>query len=226
MILSRRSSDLPRKRAADPLRSRGTIRGRAALPLRGLAVLAAAAVVPAVAGCEAGLNAPTQQWHQPTAGASAVVNHAIRINNMFVLGAPPGFSLAAGSSAGLFLALANDGSPDRLIGISAPGVAGSVLEPAGGIRLGKGQSVFLTGPEPRIVLENLTRSLGGGQDIKVTLDFQNAGRETLSVPIMPKADYYSTYSPAPVSPSPTSTSAGHHNKTGATPAPIPSPSAS
>ena len=41
-------------------------------PLRALAVAAAAALVPAIAGCEAGFNAPTQQWHQPSAGASAV----------------------------------------------------------------------------------------------------------------------------------------------------------
>jgi copper(I)-binding protein len=215
VILSRRSSHPPRNRGAGPL--------------RGLAVLAAAAVVPAVAGCEAGLNAPTQNWHQPTAGATAVVHKTIRVNNMFVLGAPPGSSLAAGSSAGLFVALANSGSPDRLIGISAPGVAGSVLGPTGGISLGRGQSVLLTGPEPRIVLENLTHSLGGGQFIKVTLDFQNAGTKTLSVPVMPRAQFYSTFSPAPVSPSPLPSltpnpSAKSHKKPKPTPTPVPAAS--
>lgn len=203
---------------------------RTAMPLRGLAALAAAALVPVIAGCEAGEAAPTQHWHQPTPGASAVVNNAIRINNMFVLGAAPGLALAAGSSAGLFLSLANTGVPDRLVGISAPGVAASVQLPAGGVTLGSEQSVFLNGPVPTVVLENLTHGLGGGQFIKVTLDFQNAGAKTLSVPIMPRAQYYSTYSPAPVTPTasptptPASTSKRHKNH-GASPTATPTPGA-
>ena len=90
---------------------------RNARPLRALAVVVAAALAPAIAGCEAGFNAPTQQWHQPSIGASAVVNNVIRINNMFVLGAPAATRLPPGSSAGLFLALANSGAPDRLIAL-------------------------------------------------------------------------------------------------------------
>ena len=54
------------------------------------------------------MNAPTQQWHQPTDGAAAI-QHGISIRNVFVLGAPPNTSLAAGKSAGLFLALYNGG---------------------------------------------------------------------------------------------------------------------
>ncbi len=68
---------------------------RNAALLRAFAVVVAAAVAPAIAGCEAGFNAPTQHWHQPAAGASKVVDNEIRINNLFVLGAAPAFSAPA-----------------------------------------------------------------------------------------------------------------------------------
>ena len=198
---------------------------RGARALRGLAVAAVTVLVPAVAGCEAGTNAPTQQWHQPTPGASATLNK-IAISNVFVLGAPPGSSLAAGGSAGLYLALTNDGAgPDRLVGISAPGTASSVTIPKGGISLASQQSVLLQGPVPEILLQQLTRPLGGGQDVPVKLDFANAGSVTLRVPVMPRAAYFSTYSPAPASPtaSPSPTASGKHPKATVTPVPTPSP---
>lgn len=187
-------------------------------PLRGLAVVVVAALTPAIAGCEAGTSAPTQQWHQPTPGASAVVDNTIRINNMFVLGAPPDSSLPPGGSAGMFFALSNSGSPDKLVGITAPGSAASVGLPANGaISLGTRQSVLLTGPAPVVVLRDLTRFLIGGQYIRVVLDFQQAGTVTLKVPVMPRSQYYSTFAPAPVSSS--------ASPTAASPAPSPSPSA-
>ncbi len=184
------------------------LNNRCVWPLRGLAVVAAAMLAPAIAGCEAGTNAPTQQWHQPTPGASAVVDNAIRINNMFVLGAPPDSSLAAGESAGMFLALANHGAPDRLIAISAPGSAATVQFPVGGIGLGRHQAALLTGPAPQVVLRGLTRSLIGGQSIRVVLVFQRAGAVTLTVPVMPRSDYFATFSPAPASPTPAPSPSG------------------
>jgi copper(I)-binding protein len=195
---------------------------RRLLSPRGLLVVAAAALVPLVAGCEAGLNAPTQQWHQPTGGASSVVDNSIRINNVFVLGPPIGSSIATGGSAGMFLSIANNGSADRLLSISAPGAATSVRLPAGGISLGGGQQVLLTGPVPKVVLENLTRSLSGGQFVRVVLSFQNAGRVPLSVPVMPQADFYSTYSQPQATPpaSPTS-SVTPLPSSSITPSPVP-----
>ena len=170
---------------------------RGLLSLRGLVVVAAVGLIPAIAGCEAGNNAPTQQWHQPTPGASAVVDNSLRINNMFVLGPTPGFTLPRGASAGVFFALSNDGAPDRLLSIKAPGDATSVLVPAGGITLGREQTLFLTGPSPRVVLEHLTRNLNGGQWILLNLQFQNAGFVSLKVPVMPRTESYGTFSPAP-----------------------------
>jgi hypothetical protein len=171
---------------------------RGVLSVRGLAVVAAAGLIPAIAGCEAGSNAPTQQWHQPTPGASATVNNTLRINNMFVLGPTPGFSLPRGASAGVFLALTNNGLPDRLISITAPTAATSVRVPVGGISLSHNESLLLTGPSPRVLLVRLTRTLNGGQYVRVNMNFQNAGHVSLLVPVMPRAAFYATFSPAPV----------------------------
>jgi copper(I)-binding protein len=171
---------------------------RGVLSLRDLVVVAAVGLVPAIAGCEAGFNAPTQQWHQPTPGASAVVDNTLRINNMFILGPAPGFTLPRGASAGVYLALANSGAPDRLVSINAPGSAASVQVPSGGIFVGSQQSLLLTGPAPSVLLVHLTRALNGGQWVKLNMEFQNAGHVSLMVPVMPRSGYYGTYSPAPL----------------------------
>ena len=196
-----------------------------AAPLRVLAMVVAAAVAPVIAGCEAGFNAPTQQWHQPAAGASAVVNNVLRINNVFVLGAAPAFSLPRGSSAGLFLAITNEGAaPDRLIGVTAPGTAAAVQLPAGGVPLAGQQQVLLSGPAPRVILRRLTRSVNGGQHILVVLHFVRAGNVTMAVPVMPRAQWFSTFSPAPllVRPSPSPTGTTSPSPSGTSPSPSPS----
>jgi copper(I)-binding protein len=196
-------------------------RNRAARPRR-LLVLAIAALIPALAGCEAGNNAPTQQYHQPTVGAG-VVHDNIAIRNVFVLGAPIGATVPAGESAGLFLALINDGSPDKLLSISAPGTARSVALPGGTVSLASQQAVLLTGPEPKVILQDLTRPLIGGSSIVLVLNFQNAASLTLQVPVIPQASYYSTYSPPPTpTPTPAATPrrhAKHEAKPAATPSP-------
>jgi copper(I)-binding protein len=208
---------------------------RRAKPPRRFFVAAVAALIPALAGCEAGANAPTQEWHPPTNGAGTEV-HGIDIRNVFVLGASLNSSLVAGQSAGLFLALYNTGSADRLLSISAPGIATSVRLPGGTVSLARGKEILLSGPQPKVVLTGLTRGLPGGSFIRVVMDFQNAGRVTLSVPVLERAQYYSTFSPAPrpsPSPSPKAKRTGKATASpGATPAPgssatpTPSPSAS
>jgi copper(I)-binding protein len=196
------------------------------LPRR-LFIAVVAAAIPSLAGCEAGIHAPTQQWHAPTDGAGTIV-HGIDIRNVFVLGGPLNSALAARQSAGLFLALFNNGSPDRLLSISAPGTATSVQLPGGGVSLAQQKAVLLTGPQPEVILTGLTRALPGGSFIRVVMDFQNAGSVTLSVPVLPRAQYYSTFSPAPIpTPTPTHTpKPKSRRKATATPTPTPSPSAS
>jgi copper(I)-binding protein len=202
--------------------------------LRRACAVAAAAVLPVLAGCEAGSNAPVLQWHPPTAGASKNIvplgaNGFLAIRNVFVLGAPPASSLPAGSSAGLFLALVNSGPHDRLLRVSAPGTATSVTVPPGGVNLPRDVSALLTGPAPEIVLNGLTHSLSGGTNIRVLLTFKNAGVQRMVVPVIPQADFYATYSPAP-SPTPTPTGTGkrrHHGQASSTASPgaTPTPSA-
>jgi len=199
------------------------IRSNRAAPLRVLAVVVAVAVAPVIAGCEAGFNAPTQQWHQPAAGASAVVNNVLRINNVFVLGAAPAFSLPRGGSAGLFLAINNEGAPDRLIGVTAPGAAAAVQLAGGSVRLPTQQAVLLSGPAPQVILRGLTRNLGGGQHIVVVLHFLRAGDVAMVVPVMPRAQWFSTFSPAPplVRPSPSPTGTASPSPAGTSPSPSP-----
>lgn len=194
---------------------------------RRLTVLAIAALIPVLAGCEAGNNAPTMQWHPPTAGAAATVGN-IAIRNVFILGAPVDSQLNAGQSAGLFFAVINNGSPDRLVSVSAPGAASSVTLPGGSVRLAYNQAVLLTGPAPKAILNHLTRPLSGAASVHMVMTFQNAGSVTLLVPVIPRAQYYSTFSPAP-SPSPSvkkrkrvpgaSPSAGTSSSPGASPSP-------
>jgi copper(I)-binding protein len=182
---------------------------------RRLLIVAAAALIPAVAGCEAGDNAPTLDWHQPTVGAGTAF-HGISIRNVFALGAPLSGTLAAGQSAGLFLALVNTGNPDRLLSIQAPGTATSVTLPGGSIRLGTSGVALLTGPQPKVILTGLTRTLASGTVITVVLNFQKAGSITMRVPVVAQAQSYSTFSPAP-SPSPTTTKRKHHPSGSASP---------
>ena len=171
-----------------------TAAGRLLLGAGALALL-----VPAIAGCEAGNGAPTREFHAASAGAQTVVN-GIRITNVFVLGAPSGASLPAGSSASLFLSLFNDGATaDTLVSASAAG-ASSVTVNGAPVALPSEIPVNLTGPQPSAVLNNLSAPLDSGGYVKVTLQFKNAGPVTLQVPVEPQSYYWSTYSPAPSAP--------------------------
>ncbi len=198
-------------------------------PLRRLLLVSAAALIPVLAGCEAGDNAPTLEFHYPTDGAGAVVGD-ISIRNVFVLGAPLGSSLAPGQSASLFFAIVNTGPSDRLLSISAPGSAASVSLPGGTVAVDMLKPVLFTGPQTQAYLVKLTRTLSGGTSIKLVLHFQKAGNVPLQVPVEARASFYTTYSPPP---SPATVTAAHgaarrHRRAGATPtvAPTPTPTPS
>jgi copper(I)-binding protein len=205
------------------------IRSRAGALSRRAMIVVAAALIPILAGCEAGNDAPTLRFHQPTDGAGTEFGD-ISIRNVFVLGAPLGSSLAAGQSTGLFFALVNNNDhSDTLLRVSAPGTAASVSLPGGSVLLAPDQAALLTGPQPTAVLDGLTRTVTGGSFIPVTMTFQNAGTVTLSVPVMPRAQYFATFgTPAPTpTPTPTATvrHGRHHHRQRTTPAPSPSPGA-
>jgi copper(I)-binding protein len=166
---------------------------RSALPRR-LVLVAAAVLIPVLAGCEAGNEAPTIQFHYPTDAAGTVVG-GITIRNVFVLGAPLGSQLHKGGAASLFVAIVNNGAPDRLLAITAPGSAASVSLPSGGVPVIFRHPVLLSGPRPQLVLTDLTRNLTSGSSLKLRLTFQKAGLVTLEVPVVPRAAHYATYSP-------------------------------
>jgi hypothetical protein len=163
---------------------------------------AIALLVPALAGCEAGLNAPTLEFHAATNGIS-VIEGGINIDNAFVLGPGLNSTLPVGGSAGVFVALLSQTS-DTLESVSAPGTATSATITGGPVDLAPQALVNLDGPAPQIVLNGLTKALSGGETIKLVLTFATVGAVTLEVPVEPQADTYATYSP-PAAPTPSAT---------------------
>ena len=114
-----------------------------------------------------------------------------------MLGAPVGSTVPSGSSASLFVSLYNSGgSSDTLLSATAPGVASSISLSGGTVPLPANSApVNLTGPEPEVVLENLTKPLTGGSYIPVTFDFEHAGTVTLQVPVEAQSFQWATFSP-------------------------------
>jgi copper(I)-binding protein len=160
---------------------------------RRLLVGAVAVLVPVLAGCEAGFNAPTQEYH-PASNGTQQSHDGITVSNLFVLGPALNGTLPSGGQAGVFLALSSLRA-DQLTSVSAPGTAASVKLTGGPVDLSPGSLVTLTGPQPEIVLTGLQKPLAGGQTISLVLDFANAGPLTVQVPVEPQAYEYATFSP-------------------------------
>ncbi|HEY2277347.1 MAG TPA: copper chaperone PCu(A)C [Streptosporangiaceae bacterium] len=167
--------------------------------LRRLMIGGVALVVPILAGCEAGNNSPELEFH-PAAGGAYGSADAVTVSDAFILGGQGSTPLAKGGSAGMFLSVYNGGdSADKLISVDATSVAKSVQLTGGSIAVAGQSSADLSGPEPKIVLRNLSKALVSGQTVTVLLTFSNAGSVELNVPIEDRSTYYSTFSPpAPV----------------------------
>lgn len=172
---------------------------------RRLLLGAIAVLVPALAGCEAGLNAPTLEFHPASSGVS-ITQNGITLDNVFVLGPPLGSALPPGGRAGVFLSIEAENG-DRLVSVSAPGTASAVRLTGGPVDLPAQTLVDLSGPEPKLVLTRLVNPLLGGTTVQLTLIFQQAGAVTVSVPVEPHAYDYATYSPPPI-PTPTAQPTG------------------
>jgi copper(I)-binding protein len=161
-----------------------------------------AVLAPALAGCEAGFNAPTLEYHPAAFGAYAMKN-GVSISNAFVLGPSPSGPEVAGGRAGLFLAITSQNG-DKLVSASAPGTASAVKILGGSVSVPAAAPVTLTGPIPRVVLTGLANPLQGGELVKLNLTFAEAGTIAMTVPVQPKAYEYATFSPPPT-PSPAAT---------------------
>ena len=176
--------------------------------LRRLLIGAIVLLVPVLAGCEAGDNAPTLEFH-PAANGGYGTASAIIVDDAFILGGPDSTPLAAGSSASMFLYAYNgSGSADKLVSVSAPGTATSVQLAGGSIALPAQTAARLTGPAPEVVLTGLTRTLASGQTVTVILTFQNAGAISLTVPVEARSTYYASYLPPAPSASPATSGQG------------------
>jgi copper(I)-binding protein len=154
-----------------------------------------AVLVPALAGCEAGLNAPTLEYHPAAFGAYANKN-GISISNAFVLGPPLSGPAVAGGRAGVFLSITAENG-DRLVSVSAPGTAAAAKITGGSVNLPSQVPVNLTGPVPKVVLVALANPIQGGETVTLNLKFAEAGTVTMAVPVEPQAYEYSTFSPPP-----------------------------
>jgi len=165
---------------------------------------ALAVLVPALAGCEAGLNAPTLDFHPAAFGAYATKN-GISISNAFVLGPSLSGPAVAGGRAGVFLSITAENG-DKLVSVSAPGTATAGRIAGGSVDLPPAAPVDLTGPVPQVVLTGLANPLQGGETVTLNLKFAAAGTVTMAVPVEPQAYEYSTFSPPPT-PAPAKTKA-------------------
>ena len=207
--------------------------------IRNSRAVAAAAIagtltlVPAVSACGAGFSPQSALPTQLTEGVNISVPD-MKIRNLFVLGPDLGRTLAPGSSVPLYGVLLNTtGNPDRLVGMSAPGLAQSSRLPAGGVELPPGRLVSLdevpgTQVGPAVVLQGIIGGQRGGEWIDLALRFQRAGVVRTQVPIVPRSGYYLTYSPVPTrspsatpgteGPQPSGTATARPKKTTRTPA--------
>ena len=154
---------------------------------------ALAVLAPALAGCEAGFNAPTLEYHPAAFGAYASKN-GVSIANAFVLGPSPSGPEVAGGRAGVFLAISSQDG-DKLVSASAPGTASAVQILGGPVRVPAVGSANLTGPVPQVVMTGLANPLRGGELVKLNLTFAEAGTIAMTVPVQPKAYEYATFSP-------------------------------
>jgi copper(I)-binding protein len=183
-----------------------------------------AVLVPALAGCEAGLNAPTLEFHPAAFGAYASTN-GISISNAFVLGPSLNGPAVAGGRAGVFLSVSSLHG-DTLVSVSAPGTASAAKIAGGSVDLPPATPVDLTGPVPTVVLTGLANPLEGGETVTLNLKFDKAGTVTMAVPVEPKAYEYSTFSPPPTpSPSPTKKKANPSASASASGSATPTPTA-
>jgi hypothetical protein len=183
---------------------------------RRLLLGAIAVLVPVLAGCEAGANAPTVEFHPASFGTSETVN-GVTIADAFVLGPAVGSSLPAGGQAGVFLSL-ESANGDQLTMVTASGTASSVQLVSGPVSLTPYSVVNLSGPQPQIVLNGLTSPLSGGQTVSLSLDFASAGTISIQVPVEPASYDYTTYSPPPA-PSPSATPSSSASTSGSPSAP-------
>ncbi|GAA4634345.1 hypothetical protein GCM10023196_075500 [Actinoallomurus vinaceus] len=100
--------------------------------------------------------------------------------------------------------------------VGSPSGAPPAGSPAAGSPATGGTAAAAT---PSVVLKGLAKELTGGESIRLTLHFQQAGALTLDVPVVPRAGYYATYPPAPSGGTPSAPAGAPGPGTSVSPAP-------
>ncbi|GII93356.1 copper chaperone PCu(A)C [Sinosporangium siamense] len=156
-------------------------------PSRRLALAAGAflAAAPALAGCAAGFDSVVERPYSPTEAATLKTDR-LTISQAFLLGPDAGGNLPAGGSSPLYLSLVNTGqAPDTLTGVTAEGVG--TVKIAQPIALPVNEFVSTAGTPPKVNVEGLAKPLRGGESVKVTLQFANAGNIAIHVPVITRS---------------------------------------
>lgn len=179
---------------------------------RWIVATAALLAAPVLAGCSAGFGANTAKPYAPNEAGVLIEqgkygSRGIQIPQAFVLGPDSGAQLAWRGSAPIYLNIINTaGAPDTLTAVSA-GPLGNV-KVATPIQLPSNQLVNTGKPTPQLILEGLSKSLRGGETVKLDLTFANAGLVSLNVPVVTRSREFKDYPPAPgatAAPTPTPT---------------------
>ncbi|MEV0967044.1 copper chaperone PCu(A)C [Microtetraspora glauca] len=170
---------------------------------RVIAIAALLAAAPALAACGAGFDANTNIPYAPTEAGVHMVgdgadrdygHNGVKIAQAFILGPDSGGQIAAGGSAPLYLSLVNTNTAADALTAIVPdsGQADSVRIP-GAFQLSPNTLAKSTGT----TVEGLKQTLLGGESVKLTLRFKNAGDVTMSVPVIPRSREFATLPPAP-----------------------------
>ncbi|GIH50485.1 Copper(I)-binding protein [Microbispora rosea] len=205
-----------------------------------------AAAIPALAACGAGFDANTNAPYAPNeagvltngdGAGKAYGKNGVMIPQAFILGPDSGQQLAAGGSASLYLTLLNStGTADQLTSIVPEEQKATSVSVQSPIDLQPGTLA----KTPGVTVEGLKTPLRGGESIKLTLQFKNAGDVALTVPVIARSREFATLPPAPTatptasslptgSPAPTDTAASDtaatSETTGAAPSETPAANA-
>ncbi|MBX6387264.1 MAG: hypothetical protein IRZ07_30525, partial [Microbispora sp.] len=170
---------------------------------RAIAVAALlAAAIPALAACGAGFDANTNVPYAPNDAAvlydgdgpgKAYGKNGVMIPQAFILGPDSGQQLAAGASAPVYLTLLNStGTPDQLTSIVPDAGKATSVNVQSPIDLQPGTLA----KTPGVTVQGLKTALRGGETIKLTLEFKNAGEISLNVPVITRSREYATLPPA------------------------------
>ncbi|WP_214413798.1 copper chaperone PCu(A)C [Sphaerisporangium fuscum] len=181
---------------------------------RVIIVTALLAAAPALAACGAGTDANTNTAYAPTE-ANVLIDsngttktygrNGIKIAQAFLLGPDAGSQIAAGGSIPLYLSMVNYGTnADTLQGVAVADQSASSVQSPGPIALPPGRLVNTGRPVSQVIVQGTQKPLYGGENVRLSLKFTNAGDIEMTVPVVTRSREYTALSPAPSTPPSTS----------------------